>query len=124
MSVDKPIEQVIDITSVVGESPEGIGRHDAKVYLYTFGMARYELPDLMIRDIPQFLVGAAADFLNYVCDRQRKGQQILLGEQYGDSQRFLMEAVVSPVNWTRNPSGIIELVPVQVNSCEACRGEG
>ena len=113
------IQKHIQIIGVFGENPEGIARSDDKCFFYSFGMEKYELPDVMVRDVPQFLSLPTVHFLNSLCQAQKdKGKGFEEGDLVSDERTFVMRAYRAGQNWRNNPLGVIELVPEQVNTCD------
>ena len=122
----KPITEQIMQIAVYGEDPEGTARDDAVFYVYSVGMEKFERPDLLVRDIPQWLLVSAMRGMNEWCDYFRR---VLpeLGETIGDTKGnwpYLMELVPAPKNYRNNQYGLVELKPVLVATCDGPGHEG
>lgn len=118
----KPIEKEIMQVGVYGSDPEGNERDDAMFFVYSVGMEKFERPDLLIREVPQWLLVPAMRALNEWCDYFRRGPLPTLGDTLGDPKGkwpYVMRMVEAPKNYRGNRYGLWELQPVLVPTCHA-----
>lgn len=126
---DEPDDQV-ELIVVFGETPEGEqdtaegGLRSAMFYVYSVGMEKFERSDLMVRDVPQWLLVPALRLLLQICERARDAD-FKPGETIGAPhdpapplERYLMRLTLAPGNWSNNPLGTLELVPVLIEICD------
>lgn len=126
MKIGTDIRNRVEIRAVFGETPEGEERPESALfYLYSVGMERFERADLMVRDVPQWLMTDALSQMNEWCDLARS-TELKAGETVGDpnaghwAKRYAMRLALAPENYSNNPLGTLELVPFLVGGCGAC----
>lgn len=124
------IRKQIELRAIYGETPEGDldmaegPERSAMFYVYSVGMEKFERSDLMVRDVPQWLLRPAMALLNQLCEAARD-KDFKPGETVGAPhepapafERYLMRLTLAPGNWSNNPLGTLELVPLLVPICE------
>lgn len=118
------IQEFVKIICVPGETPEGehLGDH-TKVMCYSFGMEKAERPDLLLRDVPDYLMWAAIQILNTGCEYMRNGPAIQAGQTIALGGQVQFRTRQAPINWRDNPYGLLELLSDMSLSCQLCGEE-
>lgn len=95
-------------------------------WVHTHGMAKYELPELEIRDVPSYFVVSAGQLLNSICDavlNDGEGRTLETRSTYLFDDIGVMFAKASPMSddhkdHYKEERWVLQSLPVQ--KCEGC----